>query len=309
MSHTGTADSWLRAFLDTIRAEQDAATNTLSAYTRDIRLFMEFMADRGPVESANRADIEAFLGMLEADGMATATRARRLSALRQFYRFAFVEGFRSDDPASLIRGPAKAKRIPGALDLDEVEALLAATTRVGRTEADRIRNTCLLQMLYATGLRVTELVSLPVAAARGRPRMILIRGKGGRDRMVPLSDEAHEALTAWLQTRDKLEEARPRGASPSRFLFPSRGKSGHLTRVSFFLTLKQIALEAGLNPEKVSPHKLRHAFATHLLQGGADLRAIQMLLGHADISTTEIYTHVLDERLRELVLEKHPLAE
>ena len=308
MSHTGTAEGWLRAFLDTIRAEQDAATNTLSAYTRDIRLFMDFQKDRAPVEEATRADIEAFLSALDSQGMATATRARRLSALRQFYRFAFVEGYRSDDPAALIRGPAKAKRVPGSLTMAEVDALLAAAPQVGRTETDRLRNTCLVQMLYATGLRVSELVSLPVAAARGRPRMILIRGKGGRDRMVPLSADAHDALAAWLTEHDRIEEARPRGTPPARFLFPSRGKSGHLTRVSFFLTLKQIAAQAGLNPEKVSPHKLRHAFATHLLQGGADLRAIQMLLGHADISTTEIYTHVLDERLRALVLEKHPLA-
>ena len=308
MSHTGTAEGWLRAFLDTIRAEQDAATNTLSAYTRDIRLFMDFQKDRAPVEEATRADIEAFLSALDSQGMATATRARRLSALRQFYRFAFVEGYRSDDPAALIRGPAKAKRVPDSLTMAEVDALLAAAPQVGRTETDRLRNTCLVQMLYATGLRVSELVSLPVAAARGRPRMILIRGKGGRDRMVPLSADAHESLAAWLTEHDRIEEARPRGTPPARFLFPSRGKSGHLTRVSFFLTLKQIAAQAGLNPEKVSPHKLRHAFATHLLQGGADLRAIQMLLGHADISTTEIYTHVLDERLRALVLEKHPLA-
>jgi len=308
MSHTGTAEGWLRAFLDTIRAEQDAATNTLSAYTRDIRLFMDFQKDRAPVEEATRADIEAFLSAMDSQGMATATRARRLSALRQFYRFAFVEGYRSDDPAALIRGPAKAKRVPGSLTMAEVDALLAAAPRVGRTETDRLRNTCMMQMLYATGLRVSELVSLPVAAARGRPRMILIRGKGGRDRLVPLSADAHDALAAWLTEHDRIEEARLRGTPPARFLFPSRGKSGHLTRVSFFLTLKQIAAQAGLNPEKVSPHKLRHAFATHLLQGGADLRAIQLLLGHADISTTEIYTHVLDERLRALVLEKHPLA-
>ena len=305
---TGTADNWLRAFLDTIRAEQDAATNTLAAYARDIRLFMKFMDRRGRVEDATRADIEAFLGALEAQGMANATRARRLSALRQFYRFAFVEGFRGDDPAALIRGPSRKRRLPGTLDHADVDALLAAAASHGRSEAERIRNACLMQMLYATGLRVSELVSLPVAAARGRPRMILIRGKGGRDRMVPLSAEAHEALASWLTIRDAEEEARPRGTPPSRFLFPSRGKSGHLTRVAFFQTLKQIAVEAKLDPARVSPHKLRHAFATHLLQGGADLRAIQMLLGHADISTTEIYTHVLDARLKELVLEKHPLA-
>ncbi|QPH53941.1 site-specific tyrosine recombinase XerD [Pontivivens ytuae] len=307
MSVTGTAERWLPAFLDALRAERDASDNTLAAYARDIGLFIEHMGHR-PAAEATRADIEAWIAALEAEGLATTTRARRLSAIRQFFRFAQAEGWREDDPAALIRGPTKPRTLPGTLTLGEVDRLLAAARTHGRTEAERLRNTALLEMLYATGLRVTELVSLPVAAVRGRPRMILVKGKGGRDRMVPLSEDAQDALTAWLEARDAAEDARPRGTPPSRFLFPSRSKAGHLTRVSFFLMLKQIAVEAGLSPGKISPHKLRHAFATHLLQGGADLRAIQMLLGHADISTTEIYTHVLDERLKELVLEKHPLA-
>ncbi|MEL6678446.1 MAG: tyrosine-type recombinase/integrase, partial [Pseudomonadota bacterium] len=177
--------------------------------------------------------------------------------------------------------------------------------RTGRTEADRLRNTCLLEVLYATGLRVSELVSLPVAAVRGDPQMILVRGKGGKDRMVPLSADARDALRAWLTVRDTAEEA---AAVKSRFLFPSRSKEGHMTRVRFFTLVKEIAVQAGLSPGNISPHALRHAFATHLLANGADLRVIQTLLGHADIATTEIYTHVLEERLKDLVLTAHPLA-
>ncbi|RED13239.1 site-specific tyrosine recombinase XerD [Pontivivens insulae] len=308
MSVTGTAERWLPALLDAMRAENDASDNTVQAYHRDISLFIAFMGNR-PAAEAEREDIEGWLAAQEAEGMAVTTRARRLSSVKKLFRFAFLEGWRADDPAALIRGPGKPRTLPGTLAIEDVDALLAAARNTGRTPADRVRNTALLELLYATGLRVTELVSLPVAAVRGQPRMILVKGKGGRDRMVPLSPEAHEALSEWLLLRDKAEDALPRGAAKSRFLFPSRGKSGHLTRVSFFQTLKQIAVTAGLDPTKISPHKLRHAFATHLLQGGADLRAIQMLLGHADISTTEIYTHVLDERLKELVLEKHPLAE
>lgn len=179
----------------------------------------------------------------------------------------------------------------------------------GATPREALRNVCLVQLLYATGMRVSELVSLPVAAARGDPRMLLIRGKGGKERMVPLSPPAREALAAWLTHRDAAEaSARERGANASRFLFPSRGRLGHLTRHRFYMLIKELAVAAGIDPGKVTPHTLRHAFATHLLAGGADLRSIQTLLGHADVSTTEIYTHVLDERLRALVLAHHPLA-
>jgi integrase/recombinase XerD len=241
--------------------------------------------------------------------MAQATRARRLSAIRQFYRFGFLEGWREDDPAALIRGPKRARALPGSLSEAEVDRLLDAATGLGRTVADRRRNTCLLQLLYATGLRVSELVSLPVAAVRGDPRMILVRGKGGRERMVPLSPPARIALRDWLALRDATEaEARRGGKAGSPFLFPARGKRGHMTRERFFLLCRELAASAGLDPAKVSPHTLRHAFATHLLAHGADLRVIQTLLGHASIATTEIYTHVLEARLRELVFDKHPLA-
>ncbi len=301
---------WLSGFLEAIQAERDAARNTLLSYGRDLKDFMTFLEDRGEsFASASRADIEAYLGDLADRGMAQATRARRLSAIRQLYRFAFLEGWRTDDPAALIRGPKRARRLPGSLSESEVDRLLDAAGTAARTEAEGLRNTCLMQLLYATGLRVSELVALPAAGARGDPRMILVRGKGGRERMVPLSPPARAALLRWLEERDRDDEAAVRAGRPaSPFLFPARGRKGHMTREGFFLLVKQLAAAAGLDPAGVSPHTLRHAFATHLLANGADLRVIQTLLGHASIATTEIYTHVLDARLRELVLEKHPLA-
>ncbi|KZY32775.1 recombinase XerD, partial [Roseovarius sp. HI0049] len=203
----------------------------------------------------------------------------------------------------------RSKRLPKTLSEEDVDRLLAAAREVGRNTADRARNACLMQLLYATGMRVTELVTLPVSAARGNPEMLLVRGKGGKERMVPLSTPARAALTDWLALRDRAEEAgRTEGKPPSPFLFPSRGKLGHLTRNRFYLLVKEMAVAAGVSPAKVTPHTLRHAFATHLLAHGADLRAIQVLLGHADVATTEIYTHVLDERLRALVEDHHPLA-
>ncbi|MGR3585378.1 MAG: tyrosine recombinase, partial [Pseudooceanicola nanhaiensis] len=258
--------------------------------------------------TAARGDVEAYLVHCDAQGFSRATRARRLSAIKQLYRFAFDEGWRADNPAIQIRGPGRDKRLPKTLTVEEVDRLIAAAHDTGRTPADRVRNTCLVELLYATGMRVTELVSLPVSAVRGDPRMLLIRGKGGKERMVPLSAPAREAMTAWLALRDTEEEAaRAKGKPPSRFLFPSRGKLGHLTRNRFYLLIKEIAVAGGVSPDKVTPHTLRHAFATHLLAGGADLRAIQTLLGHADLATTEIYTHVLDARLKDLVEEHHPL--
>ncbi len=221
----------------------------------------------------------------------------------RLYRFAFEEGWRPDNPAIQIRGPGRQRRLPTTLSESEVERLLEASRRVGRSEEDRIRNTCLLELLYATGMRVSELVGLPLAAARGDPRMLLIRGKGGRERMVPLTDPARAALAHWLAVLDTA------AGKASRQLFPSRSKAGHLTRHRFYILVKEIALQAGIDPSRVTPHTLRHAFATHLLAGGADLRSIQTLLGHADVATTEIYTHVLEARLRELVLTHHPLAE
>jgi integrase/recombinase XerD len=300
------AATWLERYLEAIQAERDAARNTLLSYARDLNDFAAFLRVRGKdYADAARADIEAYLVDQADRGMAETTRARRLSAIRQLYRFAFLEGWRSDDPAALIKGPKRRRTLPGALSEAEVDRLLDAAGQRGRTEADRHRDTCLMQLLYATGLRVSELVSLPLAAVRGDPRMILIRGKGGRERMVPLSPPARQALAAWLAHLDRdAERVRPR----SPHLFPARGRRGHMTRERFFLLVKDLARHAGLDAAAVSPHTLRHAFATHLLANGADLRVIQTLLGHASIATTEIYTHVLETRLRDLVLEKHPLA-
>jgi integrase/recombinase XerD len=298
---------WIATFLDAQAAERDAARNTLAAYGRDLQGFADWLGRRaGHFATAGQGEITAWLVAAEAEGLSQATRARRLSAVRQLYRFAFDEGWRADNPAIRLKGPGKSRRLPGTLSVREVEALITAARTGGR---DRLRNTCLMEVLYATGMRVTELVSLPVSAARGDPQMILVRGKGGKERMVPLSPPARVALREWLAHRDATDEAAHReGHPPSKFLFPTRSKDGHLTRHRFFGLIKDLAVAGGVSPDKVAPHRLRHAFATHLLANGADLRAIQTLLGHADVATTEIYTHVLDDHLRELVLTHHPLA-
>jgi len=301
---------WIQAFLEAQLAELDAAKNTQLAYARDLKDFARWLDEKSlDFAICDRREIEEYLIKCDAQGLASATRARRLSAIRQLFRFAFEEGWRADNPAIQIKGPGRDKRLPKTLDQDEVVRLLQAARDTGREPADRLRNTCLIELLYATGMRVSELMGLPVAATRGDPRMLLIRGKGGKERMVPLSAPARVALGDWLAAREtKAQDASARGQPSSRFLFPSRGKSGHLTRHWFYVLIKDLALAAGVNPDKVTPHTMRHAFATHLLANGADLRSIQTWLGHADISTTEIYTHVLDERLRELVLEHHPMA-
>ncbi len=302
---------WISTFLDAHAAELNAARNTQLAYGRDLSDFEAYLTAKGSdLAKANKEEIEAYLTGLEAAGLARATRARRLSSIKQFYRFAYEDGLRADNPADLIKGPGRDKSLPKTLSEAEVDHLLTAAETHGRSPGDRLRNAAMMQLLYATGMRVSELVTLPVAAARGDPALLLIRGKGDKERMVPLSPPARAALAAWLDHRD-AEEARKgaeTGTPPSRFLFPSRGKSGHMTRARFYLLVKDIAVAAGVSPAKVTPHTLRHAFATHLLAGGADLRSIQTLLGHADISTTEIYTHILDERLKSLVLDHHPLA-
>lgn len=311
---TGQAQRMISAFLEAQSAELGAARNTQLAYGRDLSDFGGWLSARGAaLATAARADVEGYLIACEAEGLARATRARRLAAIRQFYRFAVEEGWRADNPAIEIRGPGRDRRLPGTLSRDEVTRLLDAARRTGRTEADRLRNTCLMELLYATGLRVSELVTLPRAAARGDPRMVLVRGKGGRERMVPLSGPARAALAAWLahldgQARGGRVQAAGGQDQRARYLFPSSGAQGHLTRVGFHGLVKELAVAAGISPARVTPHTLRHAFATHLLAGGADLRVIQTLLGHADVSTTEIYTHVLDERLRALVMDHHPLA-
>ena len=302
---------WIASFLAAKAAEQGAARNTQLAYGRDLNDVQAYLARRGTgFAQADRAMLEAYLIQMDAAGLAPATRARRLSAVKQLYRFAHVEGWRSDNPALQIKGPTKRVSLPDALSMADVDALLAAAETYGKTAAERARNCCLMQVLYATGLRVSELVGLPVAAVRGDPQMLLVRGKGNKVRLVPLSRPARAAIASWLAHRDAAQEARKQesGAKPSPFLFPSHGAAGHMTRVRFFTLIKEIAIAAGLDPAGITPHGMRHAFATHLLHNGADLRAIQMLLGHADIATTEIYTHILDERLKRLVLDRHPLA-
>jgi integrase/recombinase XerD len=305
-----TTRHWIPRFLEAMAAERGAADNTLAAYQRDLDHAEVWLRDRAlDYATAQRGDIEGYLVECDTLGLSRATRARRLSAIKQLYRFAFEEGLREDNPAVQIAGPGRAKSLPKTLSVEEVDRLLVAGAAHGRSAPDRCRNGCLMQVLYATGMRVSELVSLPLSAARGDPRMLLIKGKGGKERMVPLSPPARTALAEWLAVRDQIEAtARAEGRPGSVFLYPSRAKAGHLTRHAFYTLIKEIAVAAGVSPSKVTPHTLRHAFATHLLANGADLRAIQTLLGHADVATTEIYTHVLEERLKDLVLEHHPLA-
>ena len=301
---------WISAFLEAQAAELGAARNTLLAYGRDLKDFADWLNHRKmDFAQAQQNDVEGYLIACDAQGLSKATRARRLSAIRQLYRFAHEDGWRKDNPALRLKGPGRDMRLPGTLDQHEVEGLLAAAKLFGRGDSDRKRNCALLELLYATGMRVSELVELPVAAVRGAPRMILVRGKGDKERMVPLSPPAIDAVAEWLVLRDTAYDlARLAGKPSSKYLFPGPGVAGHLTRQHFYLLIKDIAAAAGISPAKVTPHTLRHAFATHLLAGGADLRAIQMLLGHADVATTEIYTHVLDEHLKALVLDHHPLS-
>lgn len=296
------------AFLEAMAAERGASANTLAAYGRDLAAFAAHLGAR-PLLAAERVDIEAWLAALDAVGRAASSRARALSALRQFYGFAREEGWRDNDPAARIRGPAPRRSPPGVLEASAVARLLETAHRTGGTKSRDLRLICIVELLYATGLRVSELAGLPRAAALGDPRVLHVRGKGGRDRMVPLGPRARAALANWLAHLEASEAEGAQQGSQQRWLFPSRGRSGHLTRVSVWGQLKTLAVRAGIAPGALTPHGLRHAFATHMLENGADLRAIQELLGHADISTTEIYTHVLDDRLRRLVLDHHPLAE
>jgi integrase/recombinase XerD len=304
------ASRWISTFLDARSAELGASRNTQLAYGRDLLDFADWLERRGlDFARADRGSVEDYLVHCDAQGLSKATRARRLSSIRQLFRFAFEEGWRGDNPTLRLTGPGKAQSLPKTLTEAEVTRLIEAARNRGRNPADRLRDTALFELLYATGLRVSELVGLPIAAMRGDPRMILVRGKGDKERMVPLSTPARAALVAWLAERDREDEvARKAGRPTSRFLFPGDGREGHMTRQYFHSLVKDVAVLAGISPSRVTPHVLRHAFATHLLAHGADLRVIQTLLGHADVATTEIYTHVLDDHLRNLVLTRHPLA-
>jgi len=300
----------LEAFLEMMSAERGAAANTLAAYRRDLEDYGRFLAGRGSgYERAGVEAIRAYLSRLDDQGFAARSAARRLSAIRQFHRFLFSENIRGDDPAGTIGGPRQPARLPKVMSEAEVERLIETARNAaeadGLGELARLRAQrmhALIELLYATGLRVSELVGLPASVVRRDARFFTIKGKGGHERIVPLTDKARAATAAYLALRTAS------GAAESPWLFPSFGEKGHLTRQAFARDLKGLAAAAGIPASKVSPHVLRHAFASHLLQNGADLRVVQQLLGHADISTTQIYTHVLQERLRALVSEHHPLA-
>ena len=290
-------------FLEMLAAERGAASNTLQAYRRDLADFSAFVAARGRLpEDADGTAVRDYLAHLSGAGMAPSTSARRLSALRQFFRFLYADGLRDDDPCATIDSPRQGRPLPRHLSEDEVEQLLAAARRRGGAAGTRL--VALLEVLYATGLRVSELVGLPRSALSRDSQMLIVRGKGGKERMIPLGDAAAEALAAYGAVRGEFAAK----GRESPWLFPSRSRDGHLTRARFAQMLKVVALEAGLDAARVSPHVLRHSFASHLLAHGADLRALQQMLGHADIATTQIYTHVLDERLKALVARAHPLA-
>lgn len=293
-------DRHVEAFLEMMLAERGAARNTYLAYESDLTEYAAFAAARGQGAAGGDAEtLRAFLASLADQGFAARTAARKLSALRQFHRFLVREGIRADDPAADLDSPKLPRSLPKHLTEGEVDALLAAA---GRLRSAPVA-VAALEILYATGLRVSELLSLPERALSGDAQVLMVRGKGGRDRIVPLSQAAREAAAAMVAGRKKADDRKG-----GRWLFPGRDPRQAMTRQGFALILKQVALEAGIHPDRVSPHVLRHAFASHMLARGADLRSLQMLLGHADIATTQIYTHVLDARLRALVQAHHPLA-
>jgi integrase/recombinase XerD len=289
-------------FLEMLEAERGAAKNTLEAYGRDLDDLQAFLARRKQKPAAADATaLRAYLKALDYLGMTARTVARRLSVLRQFYRFLLAERMRDDDPSSTLDSPKLGRPLPKVLTRVEVDRLIETAQAKG---GDGGRLETLLEILYGSGLRVTELVGLPLGAAERDPTMLMVRGKGNKERQVPLSDPARAAIAKWLRSRAaSLAEG-----EKSRYLFPSRGRAGHLTRQRFAQLLKEAALAAGIDPVRVSPHVLRHAFASHLLEAGADLRSVQLMLGHADIATTQIYTHVVPEKLRALVEDHHPLA-
>ena len=318
MRSSKTSDARLTSlFLDMLAAEQGAGQNTLDAYRRDLTDLSEFLTRAGKgfagVETQTLRD---YLADLDSRGFKSSSVARRLSAMRHLFRFLLSERVRGDDPAAILSGPKRGRGLPKVLSIADVDRLLVRakaladapeTSALQRLRA--IRLYCLLEVLYATGLRVSELVSLPLSASRRDARMIVVRGKGNKERLVPLNEASRQAMASYLAAIEAQKPVSKKNAAASRWLFPSFGESGHLTRQHFARDLKELAAAAGLAPRLVSPHVLRHAFASHLLHNGADLRIVQTLLGHTDISTTQIYTHVVEERLKSLVRDLHPLAE
>ncbi|MFN3573245.1 MAG: site-specific tyrosine recombinase XerD [Phenylobacterium sp.] len=299
-----TSEGWVEAFLEMMAVERAAARNTLTAYGKDLADAQAFLAGRGAgLADAAAEDVEAYFAALADRGLAASTAARRRASVRQFYRFVLGEGWRKDDPSRRVDAPKKGRPLPKILSREEVDRLIAAAG--ARDGAQGLRLGCMVELIYASGLRVSELTALPLAALARNPAYLIVKGKGGKERLVPLNAPARAAVKAYLEVRKAFL---PKGDAANPWLFPSRGKGGRLTPRRFAQLLDEAAADAGIDPARVSPHVLRHAFATHLLEGGADLRVVQTLLGHADIATTQVYTHLAGERLREVVATKHPLG-
>ncbi len=295
---------WVEAFLEMMAAERAAATNTLTAYARDLQDTAGYLAARArDLADASAEDIEAYFTDLGARGLSPATAARRRAAVRQFYKFALGEGWRTDDPSRRVDAPRKGRPLPKVLSREEMDRLIAAAA--AKDGAAGLRLAAMVEIIYASGLRISELLALPLSALARDPAYLIVRGKGGKERLAPLNEAARTAVKAYLPARAGFVA---RGLKDSPWLFPSRGRGARLTARRFAQLLDEAAADAGIDPDKISPHVLRHAFATHLLEGGADLRVVQTLLGHADIATTQIYTHVAQDRLREVVETKHPMA-
>jgi integrase/recombinase XerD len=316
-SKTAKDERLISLFLDMLAAEQGAGVNTLDAYRRDLTDLSDFLGRKGQGFAAAETDVlRDYLADLDIRGFKSSSVARRLSAMRHLFRFLLNERIRSDDPAAILSGPKRGRGLPKVLSISDVDRMLTRAKEL--TEAENaspqqrlraMRLYCLLEVLYATGLRVSELVALPLSAARRDARMIMVRGKGNKERLVPLNEASRQAMADYLAAMEALKPESKKNVASSKWLFPSFGESGHLTRQHFARDLKELAAASGLAPRLVSPHVLRHAFASHLLHNGADLRIVQTLLGHTDISTTQIYTHVVEERLKSLVRDLHPLAE
>jgi integrase/recombinase XerD len=299
----------LESFLDMMSAERGASQNTIAAYRRDILDFAQSAARSNlDLKTAGREQVRAYLTDLSSAALKASSQARKLSALRGFYGFLYSEGVRRDDPCGAVEAPRLSRPLPKILSAEEALRLVDAAREGVQESAEAARLLCIVEMLYASGLRISELVALPLAAVRNKDRFIHVRGKGGRERLAPVGGPAREALEAYLIVRDNFLPRGKLGIAAARYLFPSRGAEAHLTRRRCHQLLKSLALKAGIDPDRLSPHVLRHAFATHLVEGGADLRSVQTLLGHADIATTQIYTHVARDRLKRTVESAHPLA-
>ncbi len=298
------SSGWAEAFLEMMAVERAAAKNTITAYGKDLTDASGFLAGRRrDLGDASPEDIEAYFAALGARGLSSATASRRRAAVRQFYRFVLGEGWRTDDPSRRVDAPKRGRPLPKVLSRDEVDRIIAAAS--AKDGAQGVRIGCVVELIYASGLRISELTALPLAALARDPAYLMVTGKGGKDRLAPLNDAARKAVKAYLEVRKTFL---PKGDLANPWLFPSRGKTGRMTPRRFAQLLDEAAADAGIDRGRVSPHVLRHAFATHLLEGGADLRVVQKLLGHADIATTQIYTHVAGDRLAQVVASKHPLS-